>query len=253
MTSLIEMKGICKSFGSIRALEDVDFSLERGEIVGLLGDNGAGKSTLIKVLSGFHRPDKGTMSLLGKTVDFGHYHPAEARKQGIETVYQEKSLGEKQPLWRNVFVGRHLKNRLGFIRVRREKKETMTLLSSVLGLRGTGLDPDATVSTLSGGERQGLAIGRAMYFGAEIIVLDEPTTALALKEVEKVLEFIEGIRSEGKSCIIISHDLEDVYRVADRFIIMDRGRVVGRYAKGDIDLEGLMGAMLRHAGGEERR
>ena len=250
MTTLIEMKGISKSFGSICALQDVDFSLGSGEIVGLLGDNGAGKSTLIKVLSGFHRPESGTMNLLGREIDFSRYTPAEARKQGIETVYQEKSLGEKQPLWRNVFVGRHLTNRLGFIQARREKEETLKLLSSVLGLRGVGLDPEATVSTLSGGERQGLAIGRAMYFGAEIIVLDEPTTALALKEVEKVLEFIEGIRTEGKSCIIISHDLEDVYRVADRFVIMDRGRIVGRYAKDDIDLEGLMGAMLRHANGE---
>ena len=250
MTTLIEMKGISKSFGSICALQDVDFSLGSGEIVGLLGDNGAGKSTLIKVLSGFHRPESGTMNLLGREIDLSRYTPAEARKQGIETVYQEKSLGEKQPLWRNVFVGRHLTNRLGFIQARREKEETLKLLSSVLGLRGVGLDPETTVSTLSGGERQGLAIGRAMYFGAEIIVLDEPTTALALKEVEKVLEFIEGIRTEGKSCIIISHDLEDVYRVADRFVIMDRGRIVGRYAKDNIDLEGLMGAMLRHANGE---
>ncbi len=248
---MIDMKGICKSFGSVQALREVDFSLNRGEIVALLGDNGAGKSTLIKILSGFHQPDEGTMSLLGRPVDFRHYSPAGARAKGIETVYQEKSLGEKQPLWRNVFVGRHLTDPLGFIRVRHEKTETMKLLSSVLGLRGVGLDPDAAVGTLSGGERQGLAIGRAMYFGAEIIVLDEPTTALALKEVEKVLEFIEKIRNEGKSCIVISHDLEDVYRVSDRFVIMDRGRVVARYAKSNIDLEALMVAMLHHAGAAE--
>lgn len=252
MTPLIDMKGISKSFGSVRALSDVDLSLKRGEIVALLGDNGAGKSTLIKILSGFHQPDRGSMRVMGKPVDFRKYSPAEARKRGIETVYQEKSLGEKQPLWRNVFIGRHLRNTFGFIDVKKEKEETMKLLSSVLGLRGVGLDPEARVMTLSGGERQGLAICRAIYFGAGVIVLDEPTTALALREVEKVLAFIERIRADRKSCIIISHDLSHVYRVSDRFVLMDRGRIAARYSKADIDMEGLMRAMLHHSDGGER-
>lgn len=253
MESLVFMEGIVKSFGSVEALCGVDFSLDRGEIVALLGDNGAGKSTLIKVLSGFHKVDSGTMNILGKTVDMKKYSVSEARRRGIETVYQEKSLGEKQPLWRNVFIGRHLKNSLGLIDVKKEKKETMKLISSVLGLRGVGLNPDASVGTLSGGERQGLAIGRAMYFGAEIIVLDEPTTALALSEVGKVLSFIENIKKEGRSCIIISHDLGHVYRVADRFVLMDRGQIVARYSKDEISMEDLMSAMLHHAnGGTER-
>lgn len=249
MELLVNMKKIRKSFGSVEALYGVDFSLYRGEIVALLGDNGAGKSTLIKVLSGFHRADSGSISILEKNIDISRYSVAEARRRGIETVYQEKSLGEKQPLWRNVFIGRHLSNSFGLIDVKREKDETMKLLSSVLGLRGAGLSPDASVGTLSGGERQGLAIGRAMYFGAEIIVLDEPTTALALSEVEKVLSFIERIKKEGRSCIIISHDLDHVYRVADRFVLMDRGQIVARYRKEDISLENLMSSMLHHARG----
>ena len=244
MEAVVEMKGIGKSFGSVEALKQVDFRLNPGEVVGLLGDNGAGKSTLIKVLSGFHGADRGSMAIKGREIDFKAYDVTVARSLGVETVYQERSLGERQPLWRNVFIGRHRLNRWGFIDVKREKRETMELLSSVLGLRGVGLSPDSTVETLSGGERQGLAIGRAMHFGADIIVLDEPTTALALSEVEKVLSFIRSIREDGRSCIVISHDLGHVYKVADRFVLMDRGSTVGDYRKGDITPEDLMARMI---------
>lgn len=244
MEAMVEMKGIGKSFGSVEALRQVDFQLNPGEVVALLGDNGAGKSTLIKILSGFHSADRGSMTVKGREIDFKAYDVTVARSLGVETVYQERSLGERQPLWRNVFIGRHRLNRWGLIDVKREKMETMELLSSVLGLRGAGLSPEASVETLSGGERQGLAIGRAMHFGADIIVLDEPTTALALSEVEKVLSFIGSIREDGRSCIVISHDLGHVYKVADRFVIMDRGSTVGNYRKGDITPEELMAKMI---------
>ncbi len=244
MEAMVEMKGIGKSFGSVEALKQVDFQLNPGEVVALLGDNGAGKSTLIKILSGFHSADRGSMEIKGREIDFKTYDVTVARSLGVETVYQERSLGERQPLWRNVFIGRHRLNRWGLIDVKREKMETMELLSSVLGLRGAGLSPDASVETLSGGERQGLAIGRAMHFGADIIVLDEPTTALALSEVEKVLSFIRSIREDGRSCIVISHDLGHVYKVADRFVLMDRGSTVGDYRKGDITPEELMAKMI---------
>ncbi|MCF4151280.1 ATP-binding cassette domain-containing protein [Dethiosulfovibrio sp. F2B] len=250
MERLVQMRGVTKSFGSVEALKDVDFSLEKGEIVALLGDNGAGKSTLIKILSGVYRPDMGSMAVSGQDVDFSLYDVRMARSLGIETVYQERSLGEKQPLWRNVFIGRHITDRLGFIDVAREKRETLNLLSTVLGLKGVGLSPDARVGTLSGGERQGLAIARAMYFGAEIIALDEPTTALALSEVEKVLSFIRSIRDEGRSCIVISHDLGHITSVADRFVLMDRGRVVASYNNGEISTEELVGVMLHLVNGD---
>lgn len=236
----VELRDIRKSFGTVLALKGVNLSLKKGEILALLGDNGAGKSTLIKILAGLHRPDSGEMLIHGKSVDFSRYSVGHARNMGIETVYQERSLAELQPLWRNVFVGRPIRNALGFIDVRREKEETMKLLSGVLGLRGVGLSADASVSTLSGGERQGLAIARAMYFDASIIILDEPTTALAVSEVEKVLSFVESIREDGRSCIFISHDMPLVYRIADRFAFMEKGRVGTVIEKEDTDLEYLI-------------
>ena len=240
----VSIRGIEKSFGTISALRGVDLELRRGEVLALLGDNGAGKSTLIKILAGLYRPDRGEMCLNGVSVDWKNYDVAAARRAGVETVYQERSLGELQPLWRNVFVGRPLKNALGFIDVKREKAETMKLLSEVLGLKGVGMHADASVSTLSGGERQGLAIARAMYFDASIIILDEPTTALAVSEVEKVLAFVERIRSAGKSCIFISHELPHVHRIADRLAIMEHGRIGAILDRNSVTLDGLARRLL---------
>lgn len=225
MTSAVSMKGISKSFGSVSALKGVDLELRRGEVLALLGDNGAGKSTLIKILSGLYRPDSGTLTINGKSVDWDLYGVKKARLMGVETVYQERSLAEGQPLWRNVFVGRHKRTALGLIDVAYEKAETMKILSDILGLKGVGLHPDASVSTLSGGERQGLAIARAMYFDATVVILDEPTTALAVSEVGKTLRFVEGIREAGRSCLFISHEMSHVYRIADRFAFMEQGRI----------------------------
>ncbi len=244
METAVRMAGVAKSFGAVDALTGVDLELKRGEVLALLGDNGAGKSTLIKVLSGFHRPDLGEMEIGGRRIDWRRYDVHRAREIGVETVYQERSLGERQPLWRNVFVGRHITNVFGMIDVRREKAETMKLLTEVVGLRGAGIHPDASVATLSGGERQGLAIARAMYFDASIIILDEPTTALAVGEVEKVLSFVERIRDEGRSCIFISHELPHVYRIADRFALMEHGKIGTVLDRSSISLDGLVQRLL---------
>lgn len=240
---LLSLEGITKSFGGLAALKSVDLELFPGETVGLVGDNGAGKSTLIKILSGVLAPDSGRLILAGKPIDFRTYNVRKARQMGIETVYQDRSLGEKQPLWRNVFVGRPVTNKLGFIRVQERKRATMEILQHHVGLRGTGITPDAPIKHLSGGERQGLAIGRAMYFDAGIIILDEPTTALSLKEVDKVLTFVGGIHRQNKACVYISHNMGHVYRVAHRIVMLDRGRIVGEYAKTSLSLEEL-GAKL---------
>ncbi len=247
----VELRGLWKSFGAVSALRGASLALKKGEVLALLGDNGAGKSTLIKILAGVYRPDRGEMIVDGRPVDFRAYSVAQARTMGIETVYQERSLGERQPLWRNVFAGRPLKNWLGFIDARREKAETMKLLADVLGLKGAGLYADASALTLSGGERQGLAIARAMYFDASTIVLDEPTTALAVSEVEKVLEFVARIRDSGKSCIFISHELAHVYRAADRFALMGRGRVAAVLEKNDVTPDGLMRRLMMGGEGDE--
>lgn len=237
--SLMEVRGGGKSFNQVYALNNVNFSLKKGEILGLIGDNGAGKSTLIKALSGALTLDRGDILIKGQKVKRKRYNVKTARKLGIETVYQERSLGEKQPLWRNIFMGRHHTNRFGFINVKREKKETLKILQTFLGLKGVGISSKAHVKTLSGGERQGLAIGRAIYFDADIVILDEPTTALSVQETRKVLDFITEIKRRGKSCIFISHNMSHLFQVADRFIFLKKGTVVDEALKKELTLEKL--------------
>lgn len=210
----------------------------------MIGDNGAGKSTLIKILTGVYNIDKGEIYVKGVRINPQKYSVNEARKLGIETVYQERSLGLKQPLWRNIFIGRHITNLLGYININKEKKETLNILKNLIGLKGAGVLADSNAQTLSGGEQQGIAIGRAMYFNAEIIVLDEPTTALSLKEVSKVLDFIRKIKMSGKSCIYITHNIYQIYSVSDRFVVLDRGKIVGNYKKEDVTLEELSDKLM---------
>jgi simple sugar transport system ATP-binding protein len=248
---LLKLCDIRKSFGTISALVGIDFVLYPGEVVALLGDNGAGKSTLVKILSGVQRADSGTMTIKDIAVDISTYSVAAARRLGVETVHQGSSLGEKQPLWRNIFIGRHLTNRFGFIDVGREKAETLTILHGRLGLRGVGIDADAEVKVLSGGERQELAIGRAIHFQSDIVILDEPTTALSLKEVNKVLDFINHIKEGGKSCIFISHNMRHAYLAADRFFLMDRGAKIGEYHKNKLSYQELMLALINAASLQE--
>ncbi len=227
----LKMVNIQKYFGRVNALRNVNIEVGSNEIVGLIGDNGAGKSTLVKVLTGVHRPTNGDMYIAGRKVNFRRYSVQRAHEYGIETVYQDKSLGEKQALWRNFFIGRNITYPLGFINVKKEKEVAQEIMLNTIGFRGRGITVDSMVSKLSGGERQGVAIGRAMYFEAELIVLDEPTVALSLKEVRKVLDFVHQIKRGGKACVYISHTIADVYEIADRFIVLDRGEVVGSIEK----------------------
>ena len=157
----------------------------------------------------------------------------------IEAVHQEKSLADRQPLWRNLFVGRQITNRFGFIDVRRQRAIANQILHEQIGFRGAGIDADSTVGQLSGGERQGIAIGRAMHFDADLIILDEPTVALAVKEVQKVLDFVRRIKDSGRACIYIEHNLAPVHDLADRLVVLDRGEIVGVIRKGEISLAEL--------------
>jgi len=245
----LRMVNIEKSFGLVRALRNINLEVGRNEIVGLIGDNGAGKSTLVKILTGVFPPTRGELYISGHKVDFRTYDVKQAHKLGIETVYQDKSLGEKQALWRNFFIGRQITNRFGFINVKKEKEIANEIMVNTIGFRGAGITVDSTVSNLSGGERQGVAIGRAMHFEADLIMLDEPTVALSLKEVNKVINFVHKIKEAGKACIYISHDLPDVYEVADRFVIMDRGQFVANILKKDITLKDLGDYLLEYAHG----
>ncbi|MDX9819349.1 MAG: ATP-binding cassette domain-containing protein [Desulfococcus multivorans] len=246
------LHGICKSFDGVTALQSVSLDLRPGEVLGLVGDNGAGKSTLIKILSGVHKPDAGQMTVGGRPIDFRTYDVGHARRLGIETVHQERSLCEKQPLWRNVFLGRPMTDRLGFIQVEAQKRATLEILNTHVGLQSAGISPDARVRTLSGGERQGLVIGRAMHFDARIIVLDEPTTALSLNEVEKVLGFVGRIAHGGKTCIFISHNMSHIHQVAHRVLVMERGKIVGEHLRDGLSPESL-GAELQRISISARR
>lgn len=194
---ILTARNLVKRYGRVVALDQCDFDLMPGEILAVIGDNGAGKSTLIKVMTGVLRPTAGTIWVRDRKLDLADYSVRMAHALAIETVYQDKSLGEQQPLWRNFFVGRQITNRWGFIDVKAEKKIAGDILQKAIGFRGVGISPESTVRELSGGERQGIAIGRAMHFDADLIVLDEPTAALAVKEVRKVLEFVEAGKIPG--------------------------------------------------------
>lgn len=239
LTPAVELSGITKRYGKVEALGGVDLAVGRNEILGLIGDNGAGKSTLIKILTGVEKPTAGTMRIKGEPIDFGHYSVRAAHAHGIETVYQQKSLGDKQPLWRNFFVGRNITGRFGFIDVKRQKELANEVLKGAIGFRGVGIDVDATAGNLSGGERQGICIGRAMHFDADLIILDEPTVALAVKEVGKVLSFIQRIKASGRACLYVEHNLAHVHAMADRMVIIDRGRIVGEVMQGEMTVAEL--------------
>ena len=244
MDYLLQMINISKTFGEVKSLRNVNFEVGYNEVVGLLGDNGAGKSTLVKIITGYHRPDPGGQIFWkGQLVDV--MTVAKARELGIEVVYQERALADQQSLWRNIFMGRELCNRFGVLDVGKMQRETARLMQSHMGFTSKAITPDSTVKTMSGGERQGVAIVRALYFQAELIILDEPTMGLSLSETRKALDFVNGIKQAGKSAIFIDHNIFHVYPVADRIVVLDRGQVKGQFFKDQITLDDLI-AKLQH-------
>jgi simple sugar transport system ATP-binding protein len=241
----LELKNISKSFGEVQALKNVDFQLGQNEVVGLLGDNGAGKSTMIKIITGYYQPTSGEILFNGEVVD--HLTVPKARALGVETVYQERALAELQTLWRNIFLGRELVNRWGLMDINRMRSETHRLMTQSMGFTSGAVTPDSRVGTFSGGEKQGVAITRALFFDAEIIVLDEPTMGLSLKETEKLLRFVNDIKAAGKSAIFIDHNIYHVYSVSDRIVVIDRGQIAGEFFTKDISLNDLMDKMIHVA------
>ncbi len=239
---LLSLADIHKSFGGADVLSGIDFSIGYNEIVGLVGDNGAGKSTLIKIITGVHAPTSGEIYYKGVRITF--HSVKQSRDMGIEAVYQERALADQQSLWRNVFAGRELTDRLGFLRIREQKRETEKLLRDIMGFTSKAISVDTEVKSLSGGEKQGIAISRALYFNADLIILDEPTVALSLSETQKVLDFVRDIKARGRSAIFISHSIYHLFPVVDRFVIMDRGRIAGEFLKEEISQEQLMEKMV---------
>lgn len=219
---LIELRDIKKSYGNVYALGGVNLHVDKGEVVGLLGDNGAGKSTLIKILAGAVRPTSGDIIVRGEAVR--GWNAARSREAGIETVFQDRALAVQQSIVRNIFMGNELANSFGFINVAREVEEAGRLMREI-GFTSKVFTPHSIVGQLSGGERQGVAIARAIYKQADLIILDEPTTALSLTETNKVFHFVRQVRASGRSIVFIGHNIHHVFDIADRFVVIDRGKV----------------------------
>jgi simple sugar transport system ATP-binding protein len=223
----LELRGVSKQFAGVQALSDIDFRLGRNEIVGLIGDNGAGKSTLIKLVCGYHSPDEGEILFDGAPVP--DLTVEKARRLGVAAVYQERALADQQQLWRNIFIGQEIESRFGFLDVRKMRQETHKLMLESMGFTSTAVTPESVVKNFSGGEKQGIAITRALYFDADILILDEPAVGLSIKETDKLLRFIQSIKEAGKAAILIDHNIFHVYEVADRVVVLDRGRIAGRF------------------------
>lgn len=229
------MVNISKSFGEIESLINVNFEVNDGEVVGLLGDNGAGKSTLIKIMTGYYAPDDGGQ-LFWKDKPV-HLTVSKSRKLGIETVYQERALAEQHSIWRNIFMGREV-TRFGVMQIGWMKRDADHLMR-LMKFTGSSINPNKIVGTMSGGERQGIAIARALYFNAQLLILDEPMMGLSLSETRKVSEFIDAIKKKGRSCVLVEHNIYHAYPLVDRIVVLDRGRVAGQFKKSEISLEEL--------------
>ena len=241
MSAIIELKNVSKSFGGITALKKASIKVDVGEVVGLIGDNGAGKSTLIKTLVGVHAPDDGQIIIRGNEVK--NWNASKASEAGIAPVFHDRALCPQQSIVWNIFMGKELKHRFGFIREKEQVREANKLIREI-GFTSKLIDAESPVGNLSGGERQGVAIARAIYNNAELIVLDEPTTALSLIETQKVFDFVDNVKKSGRSVLFIGHNIYHVYDISDRFIVLDRGEVVHQLNKNDIEgPEALMKVM----------
>jgi simple sugar transport system ATP-binding protein len=228
---LVELRNVTKSYGRVYSLGGVNLHVNKGEVVGLIGDNGAGKSTLIKILAGVVKPTTGEILVRDQPVT--GWNAARSRDAGIETVFQDRALAVQQSIVRNIFMGRELAGWLGWLKVDKEVCEAERLMREI-GFTSKVFTPRSIVGQLSGGERQGVAIARAIYKQADLIILDEPTTALSLTETAKVFHFVRQVRAGGRSILFIGHNIHHVYDIADRFVVLDRGKVVLEATRAEI-------------------
>lgn len=243
---LLEIRGVTKLFGSVIALQDISTKVGAAAVTCVLGDNGAGKSTLIKIFAGVHKHDGGDFLLEGEPVSFGS--PREALDAGIATVYQDLAVVKLMPVWRNFFLGSEIRKGRGPV-ARLDSDAMRKIAKAELLAMGIDLrDIDQPIGTLSGGERQCVAIARAVYFGAKVLILDEPTAALGVKQAGVVLKYVIQARERGLGVIFITHNPHHAYPVGDRFMLLKRGRSLGDFAKSEITRDELTGLM---AGGAE--
>jgi simple sugar transport system ATP-binding protein len=241
---LVRLVNAGKRYGAVIALQDITMEVGASEVTCVLGDNGAGKSTLIKIIAGLHQPSSGVYEVEGEPVSFSS--PREALDHGIATVYQDLAVVPLMPVWRNFFLGNELRKgpRIDIPAMKKMCKDE--LLAMGIDLR----DVDQPIGTLSGGERQCVAISRAVHFGAKVLILDEPTAALGVKQSGVVLKYIIQARERGLGVVFITHNPHHAYPVGDRFLLLNRGRSMGSFVKGEVSREAVTSMM---AGGEELR
>ncbi len=246
MAHLLEAERISKYYGNVVALKEISAHVDAGEVTCILGDNGAGKSSFIKILSGVHQADAGRLVVDGEEVHFSS--PRDARALGIATVYQDLAMVPLMSIWRNFFLGAEPRKGIGPVQWF-DAAKAKSIVRRELHEMGIDIrDPDQAVGTLSGGERQSVAIARAVYFGARVLILDEPTSALGVKQAGVVLKYVLQARERGVAVIFITHNPHHAYPVGDRFVILNRGQSLGNFLKSEIDQEELVRLM---AGGSE--
>ena len=243
---VLELADVSKNFGSVIALRDISMHVESGSVTCVLGDNGAGKSTLIKTLSGVHQPTSGSYRVEGELVTLNS--PRDALALGIATVYQDLATVPLMSVWRNFFLGSEPTTGFGPFRRLDVKKAKQIARDELLQMGIDIRDVDQPVGTLSGGERQAVAIARAVYFGAKVLILDEPTSALGVKQSGVVLKYIVQAKERGVAVIFITHNPHHAYLVGDRFFLLNRGRMIENWERSEVDLDSLVKAM---AGGAE--
>ena len=239
MTALVELRNIVKTFGGVHAVENVSLELAEGEVLGLLGHNGAGKSTLIKILSGVFPADSGEIRILGQAVSIRSTRDAKAL--GIETIYQTLALAENLDSIANLFLGREMADRFGFMNEEAMEDQARRTLER-LRLRLPSLSK--LVASLSGGQRQAVAIARAIHFNAKVLIMDEPTAALGPEETQKVASLVESLSSQGIGIILISHDIHDIFDLASRLAVMKNGKLIGVVKTGDVTKDEVLAMII---------
>ncbi len=246
---LLELNNISKTFGAVVALEDVSINLKENECLGLLGDNGAGKSTLLKILSGVYKPDSGSTLINDKEVDFTD--PLLAREAGIEMIYQDLALADELTASANIFLGRERKNNtLGMFKTL-NNEEMLASATDTLSTLGSNLDASRGVSLMSGGERQLVAVARALQFNPMILLMDEPTAALSAEKAQHLNELIVSLKKKNLGIILVSHRFSDIFAVCDRIVVLNGGKVADEFLVSDGTFEGLSTRVLKIMAGDQ--
>ncbi|GAA4732091.1 ABC transporter ATP-binding protein [Phytohabitans rumicis] len=249
MPALLALQGVSKRYGPNTVLDDVSIEIGRGEVVGLLGDNGAGKSTLVKIMSGVLSMSSGSYYWDGE--ELGRVTRPETERRGVETIFQDSALVPTMSITRNIFAGRELTNRLGFLKLKKMDEIATEILDSVVSIEGIK-SAKQLVGSLSGGQAQAVAIARAVHFKRSLLILDEPTSALAVRATEALLSYLVALKAEGVSSLLVTHNLHHAYKVCDRHIVMNHGRKILDVRRDETSVEELTAAVVEGAEGVRR-